>query len=150
MCIRFVIIRYCNFFFETLYQVSFHSIFFKHSLLKINVYTKLIFIFFLYFSSSYFIQNFLTIYIYLLNVFRYFRTIYIFFEIFLKKPVILRVGDRCKARWRSGQTENPEHYVATVTKLTVHGASLKFSRKALGESNNVIWNDIEQCRAVSI
>ena len=62
-------------------------------------------------------------------------------------PVILRVGDRCKARWRSGQTENPEHYVATVTKITVNGASLKFSRKALGESNNVVWNDIEQCRA---
>ena len=62
-------------------------------------------------------------------------------------PVILRVGDRCKARWQGGSHQNPEHYIAIITKMSKTGASLKFARKALGEAENVAWNDIEQCRA---
>jgi len=61
-------------------------------------------------------------------------------------PVLLRLGDRCKARWKGGTRQYPEHYVATVTKLTKTGASLKFARKVLGEAHDVPWNDIEQCR----
>ena len=63
-------------------------------------------------------------------------------------PVILRVGDRCKARWQGGSRTYPEHYVATVTALTMTGANLKFSRKVLGEGVNVPFNDIQECRAV--
>ena len=63
-------------------------------------------------------------------------------------PVILRVGDRCKARWKGGSRTYPEHYVATVTALTMTGANLKFSRKVLGEGVNVPFNDIQECRAV--
>ena len=61
-------------------------------------------------------------------------------------PVVLRVGDKIKARWRGGSREFPEHYVATITKMTVSGADLKYHQKKLGQFENVPWNDIAQAR----
>ena len=64
-------------------------------------------------------------------------------------PIILRVGDKINARWKGGSRQYPEHYVATITKLTKTGANLKYHRKStLGEQDNVPYNDIAQARCM--